>query len=284
MSSLTRERALDMAKAARKWPDPRQRRWAIMGLFKALVSASEGFGPPAVLDYTFRPRKAFSKNMGIPHLPRLPSGPVLVAPPQHPVVTGEDLFREGYGDPDGNEYWTLWLINAADDREIARALAGPLALELMPTIPDEASRISLLGVKDKAIREALARIKGADYRERIEKLCANPETAILVPTSLREFLAKGKEEPAAEQAPQAVPDAKAAARSKAAEAPLRNVSVAEIGAYLKGVATKQHMKPELRKLAQDRFHSRVVRWRVFEQAYKNLPNEQKRVAGQRKTR
>ena len=63
-----------------------------------------------------------------------------VAPPQKPVATEAELFS--WSGVDAADYWGLWLSNAKSDREIARAMAGHLALDLMPTIPDEASRLS----------------------------------------------------------------------------------------------------------------------------------------------
>jgi hypothetical protein len=58
-----------------------------------------------------------------------------------------------------------------------------------------------------------------------------------------------------------------------------NVSESDLRAFLKTTATRQHTKPQLRKLATSKFPGHRIPDRLFEKAYQALSAEQKRGPG-----
>jgi|ERR1700677_1890804 hypothetical protein len=59
----------------------------------------------------------------------------------------------------------------------------------------------------------------------------------------------------------------------------RNVSDSDLNKFLKKTATRQHTKPKLRELAEQEFTGRRITDIRFNDAYKALPDEQKRSRG-----
>jgi hypothetical protein len=301
-----RERLLGMARAARESPVAERRRTAL-ALMRMALGWEEGIGRLAL----HAPRTPLCTEAEIFEAAY---GDPTGAEYWQAWVEAKDNY-EPPPPPDASEGDRAAALARQAHSDIVKLLATHLAHERLRQMSERESptnapvgvfaigrpggRLSILGLMQQECARALTMIPPGALRGRLLQLFENPNTRHLVPASLRAFLTKDNEESTAacekesapDEAPEAVPAAEAAAPSeeatelpkgdRRAAAAAETVPKDELFQYLKGVATKDLTQGKLYEHAQDHFKLRPVPRRLFRDAYKDLPKEQKRRPGER---
>ena len=157
-----RDHLLGMACAARELEEP-QRRLTVLKLIKITITPD-----PIVAGHHRLPIK--------------------------PAASESEFFEAAYGDQGGSAYWLASIESSEEDAWLAGALAAHLALERLGKKP--APNRAFLSKALEKVRGNASGSLGQEnalqpvppIRERLIKLADNPNTAHLIPSSLRAFL------------------------------------------------------------------------------------------------